>query len=271
MQTSSALSVGCIGCGSMGGAFLTGLAERGGYTLYGLDTDRERLRPLIAKGIRAVADSASLVRASSVVLAALKPHQMESMLREIKPHLKEDKLLISIAAGVTLEKLREAVEGACPVVRVMPNTPALVGAGVFAVCLEDPALDEKQKKLALDIFSALGLVLELPDEKFNAFTAVIGAGPAYVFYVMQALTQAAVTLGFSKAEAARMINALFAGSAKQAGRSEAGHSELMDQVCSPAGVTICAVNHMDRIGLKGRIVDAVLAAYARGAEMEKKG
>lgn len=270
MQTQAVLSVGCIGCGSMGGAFLAGLAERGAYTLYGLDTDRERMRPLIAKGVRAVADSASLARACSVVLVALKPHLVEGVVREIAPHLKSDSLLLSVAAGVTTARLRAAVDGKCPVVRVMPNTPALVGKGVFAVCLDDPALDDKRKKLVRDIFSSIGTAVELPDEKFNAFTAVYGAGPAYVFYVMQALTQAAVTLGFTKAEAARMTNALFAGSAALAQGSESSHADLIDSVCSPAGVTIRGVNHLDRIGLKGRIVDAVLAAYARGEELERE-
>jgi pyrroline-5-carboxylate reductase len=204
-----------------------------------------------------------------VVVMALKPHLMDAGLREIRPHLKEEKLLISLAAGVSLARLREAAAGACPVVRVMPNTPALVGAGIFALCLDDPILSESRKKLVRDIFSTIGLALEMPDDKFTAFTAVIGAGPAYVLYMMQSLTQAAVTMGFSKADAARMINALFAGSAKLAQSSEARHSDLLDRVCSPAGVTIRGINHMDRAGVRGHIVNAALAAYARGEELER--
>jgi pyrroline-5-carboxylate reductase len=155
------------------------------------------------------------------------------------------------------------------VVRVMPNTPALVGAGVFALCLEDPALKPEQKKAVLELFGSIGTVIDLPDEQFNAFTAVIGAGPAYVFYMMQSLTQAAVTLGFTKTEAARLVNALFAGSAKLAQGSESGHAALQDMVCSPGGVTICGINYMDRRGMRGQIVDAVLAAYMRGLDLEK--
>jgi pyrroline-5-carboxylate reductase len=270
MQTKSSPSVGCIGCGNMGGAFLAGLAERAGYTLYGMDTDHERIRPLISKGVRSVADAASLVRACSVVATVLKPHLTETVLREIRPHLKEEKVLLSLAAGISLSRLRAAVDGACPVVRVMPNTPALVGAGVFAVCLDDPALREDQKKLVMDIFSAIGLALEMPDDKFTAFTAVIGAGPAYVLYMMQSLTQAAVTMGFSWAEAARMINALFAGSARLAQNSKTSHSELADRVCSPAGVTIRGINYLDRAGVRGHIVNAALAAYMRGEELERE-
>jgi pyrroline-5-carboxylate reductase len=253
----------------MGGAILAGFAERAVHILYGYDPDRERLRPLIAKGVRAMADMTSLVRGAAVVIVALKPHLVEPVLEEIKPHLKPEKLLISVAAGISLKGLRKAVDGACPVVRAMPNTPALVGAGVFALCLEDPALKPEHKKTTLELFASLGTVIDLPDEQFTAFTAVIGAGPAYVFYMMQSLTQAAVTLGFAKAEAARLVNALFAGSARLAQQSEAGHAELLDMVCSPGGVTICGVNLMDRQGLRGHIVDAALAAYTRGKDIEK--
>jgi pyrroline-5-carboxylate reductase len=254
----------------MGGAILAGIASGAvRRALYGYDTDRERMRPLIAKGVSSMADMTSLVRGSNVVIVALKPHLVEGALREIGPHLKRENLLISVAAGVSLSRLQQAVGGGCPVVRVMPNTPALVGSGVFALCLDDPALTTKQKKVVLELFGALGTVIELPDEKFNAFTAVFGAGPAYVFHMMQSLTQAAVTLGLTKAEAARLVNALFAGSAKLAQDSESGHGELLDMVCSPGGVTVCGINHMDRQGMRGHIVDAVLAAYARGLELEK--
>jgi pyrroline-5-carboxylate reductase len=228
------------------------------------------MRPLIAKGVRAVADMTSLVRGAAMIVVALKPYLVEPVLREIKPHLKPENLLFSVAAGISLKRLQEAVGGACPVVRVMPNTPALVGAGVFALCLDDPALKPEQKKAALDLFAAIGTVIDLPDEKFNAFTALIGAGPAYVFYMMQSLTQAAVTLGFPQAEAAHMVNALFAGSAKLAQGSGAGHAALQDMVCSPGGVTICGINYMDRRGMRGHIVDAVLAAYMRGLDLESK-
>jgi pyrroline-5-carboxylate reductase len=253
----------------MGGAILAGFAERASHTLYGYDLDRERMRPLIAKGVRAVADMISLVRGATMVIIALKPHLVEQVLREIKPHLKSETLLLSVAAGVSLDSLKQAVDGACPVVRVMPNTPALVGAGMYALCLDDPALKMEQKKTVMELFGSIGTAVELPDEKFNAFTAVFGAGPAYVFYMMQSLTQAAVTLGFTKTEAARLVNVLFAGSAKLAQGTEADHAALQDMVCSPGGVTICGINYMDRRGMRGCIVDAVLAAYMRGLDLEK--
>jgi pyrroline-5-carboxylate reductase len=268
MHAGIALNIGCIGCGSMGGAILTGIAARASHTLYGYDIDQERMRPLIAKGVRAVADMAALAQSATGVIVALKPYLVEPALQEIASQLKPESLLISVAAGVSLKRLQKAVGGVCPVVRAMPNTPALVGAGVFALCLEDPALTPEQKKTALELFGSIGTAIDLPDEKFNAFTAVFGAGPAYVFHVMQSLTQAAVTLGFTKKEAARLVDALFIGSARLSQDSESGHAQLQDMVCSPGGVTICGINHMDRLGIRGHIVDAVLAAHARGLELE---
>ena len=149
----------------------------------------------------------------------------------------------------------------------MPNTPALVGKGVFAFSFEEDATSESKAGL-MELFGALGLCLELPEARFTAFSALIGAGPAYVFEMMQGLVQAGVTLGFQHKEARRMVAALFAGSARMAELNPAPLMQLRDEVCSPGGLTIAGVNQLDRAGLPGLLVDAVLAADARGREME---
>ena len=261
-------SIGCIGCGNMGGAIMAGLAERTSYTLYGYNRTKERLRPLVAKGVKAMADAASLVRGSDVIIIGLKPYLVEDVLRHMQPQLTKDKLVISIAAGVTLGALHDAVEGICPVVRVMPNTPALVGAGMFGLCLEDQNLTDAQKSLVHELFGTIGTTLELAEKSFTAFSALVGAGPAYVFQFMNAVVQAGVTLGFPRAEALRMVIGLFDGSVRMAAASEHSLTELRDQVCSPAGVTIEAINHMDRTALQGHIIDAILAAGKNGRELE---
>ena len=116
-----------------------------------------------------------------------------------------------------------------------------------------------------------GAFVELPENKFTAFSALIGAGPAYVFAMMQGLVQAGVTLGFTHAQSRQMVTALFAGSARMAEQDASPLGQLRDNVCSPGGLTIAGVNVLDRAGLTGLLVDAVLAADARGAEMERKG
>lgn len=259
-----AVRVGCIGCGNMGSAILKGLAERSSYTLYGVNRTRERALPLAQQGVILVDTPEELVRRCDVIIVALKPYLVEAQVRQLQPLLTPEKVLISVAAGVTQRTLREASGGVCPVVRTMPNTPALVGAGVTAVCVDDPALDEARTAVVMQLFATLGMVLPLPEKEFAAFGALVGAGPAYVFYLMDAVVQAGVTLGFPREQAVRMVTALFAGSVRMAEQSPHSLAELRDQVCSPAGITIDAVNHLERTAVKGHIIDAILAADRKG-------
>lgn len=256
-------SIGCIGCGNMGGAILGGLAGTPGLELSGYNRSPERLIPLIEKGIREAATIPLLVQNADMILIGVKPGGVRDVLLEARPHLTPGKTVISLASGVTVEALREAVDGRCPVVRVMPNTPALVGAGVFALCLEDPALREETRISVLDLFAVLGSTVVLPEHRFKAFTALVGCGPAYVFHFMDALAEAGVTLGFSRKESLELVTQLVLGSAKLAAVPGSHPALLREDVCSPAGVTIAAINHMDRTALRGHLIDAVLIAHER--------
>ena len=253
---------GCIGCGNMGGAILGGLAEVPGLELYGYNRTPQRLEPLCAKGVTAVPDIPGIAARCDVLVIGVKPYLVGGVLAEALPSLKPETVVISIAAGVTLHDLRDAVQGRCHVVRVMPNTPALVGAGVFGI-QEDPALPKDVFTMILDLFGLLGSTIVLPEKKFNAFMALVGCGPAYVFHFMDALAEAGVTMGFTRQEALELVTQLVLGSAKLAALPGSHPAILREQVCSPAGVTIAAVNHLDRTAVRGHLIDAVLAAYAK--------
>lgn len=261
--------LGCIGCGNMGSAILRGLSGREGLRLVGCDPSGVKLAALADVGVEGMTDIAATVRDSDIVLVAVKPGQVGAVLAEALPALGTGKVIVSIASGVSVGSLREMSGGRCPVVRVMPNTPAMVGAGVFALCFEDATLDAAQIALVQGLFKALGRVVVLPEEKFNAFTAVVGCGPAYVFHFMEAVVEAAVTLGFPRHDATDMVVDLFAGSVKLAAASDTHLSLLREAVCSPAGNTIAAMNQMDRDAVRGKIIDAILAAHQRGREMER--
>lgn len=261
--------IGCVGCGNMGGAIMAGLARTGAYELCGFNRSPQRMEPLEKIGVVPRESALAVAKAARVLILAVKPHQAASVLEEMGPALTPDKVLVSVAAGVSLKSLGEASGGQCPVVRCMPNTPALVGRGVFALCFEDARLDPEGKAQVLEIFGALGRCVELPESRFTAFSALIGAGPAYVFAMMQGLVQAGVTLGFQHSEARQMVTALFEGSARMAELNPAPLMQLRDDVCSPGGLTIAGVNELDRAGLAGLLVDSVLAADARGREMER--
>ena len=273
------MRIGCVGCGNMGGAILAGLARSGGhsqgqtdaYALCGYNRTASRMRPLEEAGVQVMTSPLAVAENADIIILAVKPYQMREVVGQLRPALDANKVLVSVAAGITSNSLAQWAENACPVVRCMPNTPALVGMGVFALCLEDPKLSQSRKQNLLQVFGTLGQCVELAEEKFTAFSALIGAGPAYVFAMMQGLVQAGVTLGFTHAQSRQMVTALFAGSARMAEQDASPLGQLRDNVCSPGGLTIAGVNVLDRAGLTGLLVDAVLAADARGAEMERKG
>ncbi len=256
-------NIGCIGCGNMGGAILGGLSRLSGVHLFGYNRTPSRLDALKDKGVIAVDTIPALAAQSDLLLIGVKPYLVEQALAEALPALRPETVILSIAAGVSLSDLKKAVQGRCPVVRVMPNTPALVNAGIFALALDDPALGQDGRQATVDLFSALGRVLVLPEGKFPAFTALIGCGPAYVFHFMDALAEAGVTLGFTRQEALELVAQLVLGSAKLAAQPGSHPAILREQVCSPAGVTIAAINHLDRTAVRGHLIDAVLAAHAK--------
>jgi pyrroline-5-carboxylate reductase len=263
-------TLGCIGCGNMGGAILKGLAGRKGLRLICLDVDAVRAASVAVDVGGAVAPSIEeLFRASDYVLLAVKPYQVRDVLAKAGPELAAAKTVLSIAAGVTVGQLRAFAASRCPVVRIMPNTPAMVGAGVFALCLDDPALAEDRKAFVRELFAALGQVHVMEEKYFDAFTAVIGCGPAYVFYFMEALIESAVTLGFTRPQAQAMVFALFSGSAKLAETTGTHPALLREMVTSPAGATIAATNILDKEAARGLIIEAVKAACARSAELGK--
>lgn len=262
-------TIGCVGCGNMGGAILAGLADAlKTYAFCGCDSAPDRMRFFGEKGVAALPDPLAVARNSDVILLAVKPYQAIAVTETLRPALTPEKTLVSVAAGISLKSLRKAAGDACPVARCMPNTPALMGAGVFALCFDDasPSLESRAELLA--VFGALGLCLTLPEAQFTAFSALIGAGPAYVFQMMQGLVQAGVTLGFSHQQSRETVVALFAGSARMAAQTATPLMQLRDNVCSPGGLTIAGVNYLDRAGLIGILVDSVLAANARGRAME---
>ncbi len=271
------LRIGCVGCGNMGGAIMSGLARPGtrnenrnsAYTLCGYNRTASRMQALEKAGVRVMASPLGVAENADIILLAVKPYQIREIMEQIRPALNKGKVILSVAAGITMHSLQQWAEALCPVVRCMPNTPALVGMGVFALCFDDPALGNEHRQDILRLFSGLGQCVEMAEDKFTAFSALIGAGPAYVFAMMPGLVHAGVTMGFPHAQARQMVTALFAGSARMAEEDATPLGQLRDNVCSPGGLTIAGVNALDRAGLTGLLVDAVLAASARGAEMER--
>ena len=259
---------GIIGCGNMGSAILRGVASRDDLELLGTDVDEKKMQALAQEiGLKAMGSIRELMENADVVLLAVKPHQIKALLKENASRIRPSQILISIAAGIKLEQLLKDSCGTCPVVRVMPNTPAMVNQGVFAVCLDDPNLKDAQKEFVTALFKPLGQVHVLAEKDFDAFTAVVGSGPAYVFYFMEALVESAVALGLPRDQADEMVRGLLLGSSVLAKESGQHLGILREMVTSPGGTTIAATNVMDSRAVRGAIIEAVKASYKRSVEL----
>ncbi|MFW6314452.1 MAG: pyrroline-5-carboxylate reductase [Desulfohalobiaceae bacterium] len=261
-------TVGFIGAGNMGGALIRGWAGEQGLQIVAYDPDLERLQVLAQQtGLKALDSVRKVVRESDYLLLAVKPNLTGKVLGEAADLVRPKQVLVSIAAGVQMQKLEQSIQNACSVVRVMPNTPALIGSGVFAICFPESGLEQEKQDYLLDLFSRLGRVHQLQEKDMDAFTALIGSGPAYMFYVLQSLVQAGVSLGFSREQAKEMVLGLAQGSVRMAEQGQEPLAELIEQVCSPAGTTIQGINQLERSAVRAAIIDAVQAAWHRSREL----
>jgi pyrroline-5-carboxylate reductase len=217
-------------------------------------------------GIRTVADNIDAVRDADVILLGIKPQMLNKVGREIGPHLRRGQLVLSVLAGATTAALT-GILGHDQVVRSMPNTPARLGKGV-TVWYATPETTETQRAQAGALLSALGLQLEVDDEKMVAMaTAVSGTGPTYVFLVMEALIDAAVHLGFPRHVAHDLVIETLEGSTLFAKQSGMHPAELRNMVTSPGGTSAAALHELESGRLRTVLSEAVWAAFRRTVEL----
>lgn len=264
-------SVGVIGCGNMGGAILRGLAADPALRLLVHSRSRSKFEALNTslggQRLEWLDSPQELAAQAEIIILAVKPYQIEEMGAQIREQLGPDKIVVSVAAAVSMAQLDQAVAGLCPALRCMPNLPALVGKGAFALCLDSPALRPEQAARVQQLFEAQGLTLVLPEDKIAAFSAVAGCGPAYAFVLMEAMQNAAIALGLTAEQAKEISAATVEGSAKMALASPESFADLRVKVCSPGGMTIQAVNHLERSAVRGHISDAIVRAWEWDAKI----
>jgi pyrroline-5-carboxylate reductase len=263
------MKIAFIGGGNMAVALIGGLIRRGiaPADLYVIDVNedaRHRLADQFAVTSSAMIDVV-LAHYDAVVLA-VKPQALKVVARALVPYL-DTQLVISIAAGVRLSDLCQWLGGYSRVVRAMPNTPALVGMGITALAATD-GVDASGRQAAEKIVSAAGAHLWLDDESgLDAVTAISGSGPAYVFYFIEALQEAAHRLGLSEVQSATLAVATFRGAAQLAVESVEPVSVLRDRVTSSGGTTAAALTAFDVQHVKEAIVNGALVAAARASQI----
>ncbi len=263
-------SIAFIGAGNMAEALVKGLVSggRNPSTITVTDTRPERLDFFRKEfGVNGSASNADAARGAGVIVLAVKPQVMAEVLPELKPAAVAA-LVVSIAAGIRADRIESALGGAVRVIRVMPNTPALVGAGVSAICRGRHATESDLEE-AEQLLASVGSVVRVDEGQMDAVTAVSGSGPAYVFYVMENMLVAAAKAGLSDEVAKKLVYETVSGAAKLALSSDVGPSELRARVTSKGGTTAAAIGVLDTWKVNAAIVEAVTAARNRSHELSK--
>ncbi len=266
---SKGMRITFLGGGNMAAALVGGLVERGfsGADIQVVDLQAANREALASRfGVRAVESVDDEALGCDVLVLAVKPQQMKAAVAPIAGRLSQQ-VVVSIAAGLRLDDIGRWLGGYRRLVRSMPNTPALIGAGVTGL-YADPSVDERGREAAGRILEAVGSVVWIADEaKMDAVTAVSGSGPAYVFHFIEALEAAGTGLGFDVPTARKLAIDTVLGAAKLAASSPDAPGVLRERVTSKGGTTEAALASMAASGVFDAIVKAVGAAEARGREL----
>lgn len=261
-------TVAFLGAGVMGGAVLSGLLAGGLPTERAIATDpSEQTRARWEeRGVRAISDNVEAVRDADVVFLAVKPYAAAGVLDEVAAELKDGTLVVSIAAGVTIDTLEEHAGEGVPVVRVMPNTPALIREGMFLISAGRHCTQE-QVDLVESLLTLCGRTEVVEEKQQNVGTALSGSGPAYLFYVADALVEAAVLEGMTRPVATRLVEQTLYGSAALLREGDTPASILREQVTSPGGSTAVALRALDAGAVRHHLGEAISTATRRNEEL----
>jgi len=256
-----------LGAGMMGEALLSGLIRDGRPAqVVVCDRDEQRAAQVAEKYGATAASAPHAVADADTVLLAVKPQSMAELLDEIGPHLRSGALVVSIAAGISAAYLEQRLPEGTAVVRAMPNTPALVGEGMTAVSAGTHA-STGQVQRAQDLLRACGKVVVVPESQLDAVTAVSGSGPAYVFYVVDAMVEAGVLLGLPRATATELAVQTLHGAATMLTETGDHPVLLRERVSSPGGTTVAALRQLDDHGVRAAFLTAMEAAAKRSAQL----
>ncbi|KZE88731.1 pyrroline-5-carboxylate reductase [Microbacterium sp. TNHR37B] len=274
MQHAPLPSIAILGAGSMGGAIAQGLS-RSGEASRVVATNRTAARASSLAGLDGVvsvalegtpAGNTDAAAAADIVLIGVKPLMVPDLLREIAPVLRPGTILVSLAAGVTIATFEGIVGDGVPVVRSMPNTPAVVGKAVTGLAAGS-SVSADEMALVRRLFETCGAVIEVAEDQIDALSTISGSGPAYVFLLIEELTEAARGKGFSEEDARMMSEQTFIGAAALLEATGEDPAELRRQVTSPKGTTERAVGVLQGANLSGLFAEATDAALARAREL----
>ena len=273
MHEDQPLRIGFLGSGKMATALARGWIQSGlvDRTQISASDPSSSARQEFQQvtGVGASADNAAVVANGDLLVLAVKPQSMPSLTKEIRPLLKPNHLIVSIAAGASLRQLSDSLGSERRIIRVMPNTPCLVGAGAAAFVLGEHATPA-EGQFVQKLLDAVGRAYPVAEPLLDAVTGLSGSGPAFVYLVIEALSDGGVRMGLPREIATTLAAQTVMGAARMVLETNTHTGVLKDQVASPGGTTIAGLHALERGGLRGALMDAVEAATLRAAELAKR-
>lgn len=262
--------LGFIGCGNMAQAMLKGILAKGLYDAKQIIVsrrNREALNQIQDElGVETTTDNREAAARADVLVLAVKPFQFKQVIMEIRDTVKDDALIISIAAGQTIENMEQMFSKKIKLVRTMPNTPALVLAGATGMCFNANVTDAERGQ-AVALFESFGVVAVVEEPMIDTVIGVSGSSPAYVFLFIEAMADAAVADGMPRAQAYQLAAQTVMGSAKMVLETGKHPGELKDMVCSPGGTTIEAVRVLEEKGLRSAVMEGQMACVKKARQL----
>lgn len=270
------MKYGFIGCGNMGGALLNSLKKYTAFKYMGkdagilvADSDPARCESLSTEPGVKIGTNEEVIENCDRIFLGVKPQTLPGLLNSLRPLLAQKKpLLISMAAGVSISTIHTYSGHCCPVIRIMPNMPVRVGKGLILYCC-DEEVDQATVDEWLGDMRFAGTLDALPEDKIDAACALSGCGPAFVFQMIEALADGAVACGLTRDKALQYAAATLSGSAELMLESKTHPGELKDRICSPGGSTIQGVRVLEKAGLRGALMEAVITAYEASKALGK--
>ena len=261
--------IGFIGAGNMATAIINGILfnkAKEPSQLSVFDLDAEKLSVMAEKGVDTVSSCRELAEKSDVVVLAVKPQNYDEVLSDIAPAVKDSTVMVTIAAGISIDYVRRGVGKNCPAVRVMPNTPLLLGEGASALCRSENISDEDFEEV-YRMFALSGEAVILEEKDMNAVIAVNGSSPAYFYLFAKAMVDYAVSVGIDREVALRLVCKTMEGSAEMLRSSGDTPEVLIQKVSSKGGTTIEALKVMNDRGVPQAIIDGMAACTNRAEEL----
>ncbi|ASQ48592.1 pyrroline-5-carboxylate reductase [Leptotrichia sp. oral taxon 498] len=264
------MKIGFIGTGNMGSSIIKGILSskfEKSENINIFDLDKEKVNNLVKEyGVNAVNSEKELAENCDIIILSVKPHIIPIVLKNLSGNVKKDTIILTIAAGISISMIENALGEDKKVVRTMPNTPAQVLSGMTAVTF-NKNIENSEKEIIFKLLNSFGKSVEIEEKLMHAYTGISGSLPAYVYMFMEALADGGVLCGMPRNKAYEIVAQTVAGSAKMLLETGKHPGQLKDEVCSPSGTTIEVVRVLENGNFRGNVIEAVVACTEKSKEM----